>query len=857
MRLLHTLITSIVIILPFSYQAQISFDWGIAGGGATTPENAINETVIDSQGYRYSVGSFNGTVELNPSGPSYTVSSTGGNADILLMKYHPNGQVIWAEAIGGAYDQFGYELAFSATGEELVIAGSFDGTADFDPSPAVADFTNVGANDFFVAKYDTSGNFIWADQFACGTQGYEWVSDLAVDDNDRIYAYGRFDATVDFDPDPVNTNYISSNTFGTADLFLLRLTPTGALDYVNIMGNSTNQIPGEMLMEGSNHLFISGKLSASTLDMDPGAGVANLTNTTVDGFIAKYTLDGAYMDAMLFEGPSNWETVIDLEFNEAKDKILVTGEYIDSININPQGTPYYVYGMGNVGTQDVFFGIYNSSLELLHGFAVGGQFSDDAYGGLFTDAEDHFMIYGKLNQNNPDLEPSPYVQAIPQNQSTSAFIAKYDSLGNYIYGYQYEGTGTKIINDVDVYMDTILVGGKYYTEIDLDLNAGVVYYDSPGTGYSLFNAQYVECPGNYIFEETHLCAGDSALIFGNYEQVTGVYYDTYTNQAGCDSIYRTILVVDDMALDLGQDFALCDGETTIISAQSGYSSYTWSDAGIGTDYTFVADQGTGPFQIDLIAVSEAGCTYKDTVIVNVNALPIIDLGADLQTCENDGVTLDAGSGMTSYLWSDASFGSTLNYNATGGAGTYEFSVIATDNNGCEGKDTILVTVNALPQVDLGADATICVYNSILLNGPAGMTTYLWQDNSSNQDFTLDGQTAGTGIEEVILEVTNSDGCTNADTVNVTVDPCLGIEEVSTESIVIYPNPTTGKVTVDLGTVQVESLRVMSTSGQLIDVHQIDALQQTIDLQISGEKGMYFIEMHLVNGQTTVHKIILE
>lgn len=859
MRLLQLLITVILMILPFSNEAQISYDWGIAGGGATTPENAINETVIDAQGYRYSVGSFNGTVELNPSGPSYTVTSTGGNADILLMKYHPNGQVIWAQAIGGAYDQYGYELAFSASGEELVIAGSFDGTADFDPSPAAADtffLTNVGANDFFIAKYDTSGNFMWADQFACGTQGYEWISDLAVDDNDRIYGYGRFDATVDFDPHPVNTNYISSTSFGIADLFLVRLTSAGDLDYVKTIGNTTSQIPGEMLMDGANHLFISGKLSASTLDMDPGPGVANVTNATVDGFIAKYTLDGDYLDAMLFEGPSNWETVVDLEYNATKDKILVTGEYIDSVNLNPQGVPYYVYGMGNVGTEDIFFGIYDTSFELLHGFAVGGQYGDDAYGCLFADADDHFMIYGKLNQNNPDLDPSPYVEGIPQNQSTSAFIAKYDSLGNYIYGYQYEGLGTKFINDVDVLSDTVLIGGKYYTEIDLDFNAGVDYHDSPGTGYSLFNAQYVECPGNYIFDELHICAGDSAQIFGNYESTTGVFYDSYTNQAGCDSIYRTILVVDDMALDLGPDISLCDGETTVISAMTGFTSYTWSDAGTGTDYTFVADQGTGTFEIDLIAESAAGCTYKDTVIVTVNGLPTVDLGADLQSCENEEVTFDAGTGMSSYLWSDASTGSTLTYGSMDGSGMYEFSVIVTDNNGCTGKDTVQLEVLPLPVVQLIGDTTICEDESITLTGPNGMAAYLWPDNTTNQTFELVGA-IGTGVHVIDLQVTATNGCSNADTVNITVENCASLDELGETLTLIYPNPTTGNVTIDFGTLNVEAIRVIATNGQLIAVHSIAPMKQKVDLQIIGERGMYFIELLIADGDVVRHKVVLE
>ena len=39
----------------------------------------------------------------------------------------------------------------------------------------------------------------------------------------------------------------------------------------------------------------------------------------------------------------------------------------------------------------------------------------------------------------------------------------------------------------------------------------------------------------YSYDSLSICSGDSALIAGNYESTGGVYRDTLTAQAGCDS----------------------------------------------------------------------------------------------------------------------------------------------------------------------------------------------------------------------------------------------------------------------------------------------------------------------------------
>jgi|GEM_PF-1558983 len=206
------------------------------------------------------------------------------------------------------------------------------------------------------------------------------------------------------------------------------------------------------------------------------------------------------------------------------------------------------------------------------------------------------------------------------------------------------------------------------------------------------------------------------------------------------------------AVNLGADASYCAGSTfnTTLDAGTGVD-YLWSDNSMNQTLT-VTSSGT----YSVIVTDANGCEGKDTIVITQNALPVINLGPDAAICTGSTLTLDAGAGVD-YLWSDNSTNQTLTISSSG-----MYSVIVTDANSCEGKDTIVITENALPVVDLGPDASYCAgstFNMTLDAGP-GMD-YLWSDNSMNQMFTV----TSSGMYSVI--VTDANGCKGKDTVVVT------------------------------------------------------------------------------------------
>jgi len=184
--------------------------------------------------------------------------------------------------------------------------------------------------------------------------------------------------------------------------------------------------------------------------------------------------------------------------------------------------------------------------------------------------------------------------------------------------------------------------------------------------------------------------------------------------------------------------------------------------------TSVLPNTSTPGTYTLYAQGEySGCSSvnRTAVTVTVNALPTVNAGTDQTVCSGTSVTL-AGSGATSYSWNN---GITNNTPFTATA-TTTYTVTGTDGNGCTNTDQVLVTVNALPTVNAGADQAICAGGTATLTGTGTATGYAWNNGVSNG-------VAFTPASTLTYTVTGTDGngCTNTDQVVVTVNalPTVG------------------------------------------------------------------------------------
>ncbi|MCB9235969.1 MAG: gliding motility-associated C-terminal domain-containing protein [Bacteroidia bacterium] len=265
--------------------------------------------------------------------------------------------------------------------------------------------------------------------------------------------------------------------------------------------------------------------------------------------------------------------------------------------------------------------------------------------------------------------------------------------------------------------------------------------------------------------DTTLCQGQTLTLDATNAGATYLWQDNSTNAtftvstAGTYTVTITrgpCVVVEDIivnydvppVVNLGNDTTICQGQSLVLDATVAGATYLWQDN--STNATFSVTT-TGTYSVD---VTLGACTASDAINVQVDALPVIELGNDTTLCDGQTLVLDATTPSGSYLWQDNSTNATFTVTV---AGTYSVTV---SNGVCVVSDAINVSYNSPPTVSLGPDATLCEGESLTLDATTAGATYLWQDNSTNA--TLVVTTTGTYTVTVSVGV-----CDVSDAINVT------------------------------------------------------------------------------------------
>ena len=109
----------------------------------------------------------------------------------------------------------GRSVALDSQGNSYVT-GIFRGSLLFGSTQ----LTSLGDHDVFIAKYDPSGNVLWAKR--AGSPDFEYGYDIAVDAAGNCYITGAFSGTADFD----NITLISTNPLDP-DIYLAKFDTNG------------------------------------------------------------------------------------------------------------------------------------------------------------------------------------------------------------------------------------------------------------------------------------------------------------------------------------------------------------------------------------------------------------------------------------------------------------------------------------------------------------------------------------------------------------------------------------------------------------------------------------------------------
>ncbi len=203
------------------------------GGAADDVGNAIARTV---EGDLVVGGEFRGIATFG-SALAPLLLTSAGDADFFVARFSPQLGTQWAIRGGGTgFDAVGLNsLVVDGLGR-ILVAGTFSGVADLDPSAGAILVTSQGGSDVFLVRYDGTG--AWAGiARAFGGSGSESVDNMVLDASGNLYLAGWFQNSVDFDPTSGTHVVAAKGSQGAGDGFVLSLNSAGEFRWVAPIGS--------------------------------------------------------------------------------------------------------------------------------------------------------------------------------------------------------------------------------------------------------------------------------------------------------------------------------------------------------------------------------------------------------------------------------------------------------------------------------------------------------------------------------------------------------------------------------------------------------------------------------------------
>ena len=447
--------------------------FAIGFGGPDWEET--DDVTTDNMGNVYCIGHMNVGFDFDP-GPDTAMLEVEGTSALFIAKYNPDGNLIWAKAIQSLEGYSRGSCIVTDDSCNVYVAGYVQKRSDFDPSDEEYILNETRYTNIFLARYDSLCNLDWAFVIT-GSKNYPDVYSMQLDASNNILITGFVQKSIDFDPGP-----------GTAMLDAYGLTGYYAKyssegEYI-ASGSIINADIYELVMDGDSNIYLAGNYYESAdLDFDTSECMV-VGNGEGNWFLARYDKD--FKLKWGFGIGNNGQDHVEKLVILPDGKIVAGGFYSGSVQFDPEGLAEPVAAKGY---NDIFLAAYNTNGSFEWVSSLGGSDADDLKG-MAVDKEKKIVVSGNY-QASIDVDPGEENVYLPLMGIADAFIAQYDTLGNYLAAYSLRGPGVKLINAMQVdWKDDVVITGRFDNSLDFDMSTEVFVVDKPGSSFDVFLAEY-------------------------------------------------------------------------------------------------------------------------------------------------------------------------------------------------------------------------------------------------------------------------------------------------------------------------------------------------------------------------------
>jgi Beta-propeller repeat len=397
--------------MPSSYSEQF-FTSGVA---------TAQKLFTDNTGNLYTIGSFSGSVEFGLATSKVVLSSVSGS--IFITKADSSGNHLWAKQFGGFQQNTATGITVDGLGN-IYTAGYFEGIADLDPGSGIANF-NGNNGSTFISKLDANGTYLWAKATNGSSRG------IAADAVGNLY----------------------TSTMGNG-IAISKLDTNGNDLWTKQIGDGRSIIRGTTYLDRYTSIGVDSKGNVyttgdfvGTVDVDPGAGTANLSTEGVGSFIIKLGSDGSYLWA-----------------NQSAHVECLAIDNID--NVYTAGANNFISKIDSNGSSLWSKEFSGTSFKRIKGITV------DRTGNVYTTG--YF-------QGTADFDPGDGTALLTSAGVTDTFrgnvdlfVSKLDSSGNYVWAKQFGNDDFEDVYDIKIdILGDIYTAGTFRGTVDFDPGAGV------------------------------------------------------------------------------------------------------------------------------------------------------------------------------------------------------------------------------------------------------------------------------------------------------------------------------------------------------------------------------------------------
>jgi gliding motility-associated-like protein len=484
--------------------------WVVSAGGPNGSDY-IRVCRIAPNGNIYVAGRFTDTIDLDPSPDTHTLISNG-HEDLFLAAYTPTGRFLWGFGTGGPDNDNVYDLAIDSSGSAY-ITGYFKGAnIDFDPSASTAYLSDNGlvpglvsyGGDIFLAKYSSTGGFLWHYGMGGTTVG-DLGESVCVDKAGNVYVGGQFNGLMDIDPSSNTVNLDGS----TGRAFIVKYTPSGQLiKGINFGGSSTDHAVWCLKSNPDGYIYAAGTFGGISSDFDPSptATFPMSASGLYDAFFVKYDTALNFQFAVSMGG-NDIEECFNIEF-DSLNNIYVSGS-TTSPAIDFTGINKIIPGSG----ENMFLAKYSQGGQCLWANVFGGPGNDKARMLLKKD-----LIYmtGYFT-GTIDFDPSPATANLVSHGSADMLIATYRLDGSYVCAFNLGSPdgeqGNALAIDSKGY---IYLAGDFFAQTDFDPTGNIPLVKASNGKRDMFLAKYYwpsggTLPDGYLIGDT-VCRGEQAWL---------------------------------------------------------------------------------------------------------------------------------------------------------------------------------------------------------------------------------------------------------------------------------------------------------------------------------------------------------